>query len=163
MIVVHALELNVVEKAGLPVDVRRETVLGIEELRLRTKRPNGAWHQTDQSLEIPVERERHIFHLNGLELSSGVGAVSLENSGGGNHIDCLGDDAGLQLEVDSRRIVHEHDDVVAHRLPEAGLLNFNAVSARLEIREHIGAAGVGRRAAADASVNLGDLDLRLWN
>ena len=158
VVVVDAFDLHVVGEARLAVDVRRQRVLRVEELRVRPERPRGAGHRGDHALEVAAEAERHRRDLLALDDAAGVGAIRLQRRRVGADRQHFGDGAGFEREVDADGRVDVDADVLAHDLLEAGQLGFDAIDAVLQVRERVEPVlvGDGRRADAGALVGGGD-------
>src|SRR5205807_2542587 len=77
-IVVYALNLDIIRKARLAVDLRLQAVLGVKELRMWARRPRATGHGKDQALEVPVESKRQFGDLLALNQPTGISAVGLQ-------------------------------------------------------------------------------------
>ena len=78
VIVVEPFNLDVVGQPRLPVDLRRQAVLRVEELRVRAERAGRAGHGHEDALEVPVEGQRHLLQLLAFDDAAGIGAVGLQ-------------------------------------------------------------------------------------
>ena len=156
VVVVDPLDLHVVGEPRLSVDVGREAVLRVEELRVRPERTRGARHRDQHALEIAVEPERHFLEVHALDDAAGVGAVGLQErrlaDDGDGFLDC----ADLHLQIHAHRRVHGHIDILAHHLLEARELADHAIPAVFEIREDVVARLIGDGRVADVGVHLSD-------
>ena len=69
---------RVVRQPRLAVDLDRERVLRVEELRVLAVRPRRARHGDEHALEVAVEGERHVGHHLRFDDAAGVGPVGLQ-------------------------------------------------------------------------------------
>src|SRR5260370_29155428 len=78
LIVIYPLDLQVVEKASLAIDLRRQAVLRIEEFRMHSMCASSSRYQIQQILEIAVVSKGEIDHLPVVYLGAHVGPVRLK-------------------------------------------------------------------------------------
>ena len=156
VVVVDPFDLDVVRQPRLAVDVGRQAVLGVEEIRVRALHPQRAGHHDQHPLEVAVEAERHFREVHALDDAARVGPVGLQQRALADDGDRLLDGADFELQIDAERRVHRHDDAVTHRFLEAAQFPGDAVGAVLQVREHVVARFVGDRRVRDVGVHLGD-------
>ena len=158
MVVVDALDLDVVGQARLAVHVRRERVLRVEELRVRLERARGAGNGRHHALKVTAEAKWHRGNLLALDDAAGVGAIRLQGRRVGAHRQRFGDGPGLERQIDADGGVDVDADVLAHDLLEPGQLGLDAIDRVLEVREGEGAGLVGDRRRADVRALVGHRD-----
>ena len=158
VVVVDPFDLHVVGEPRLPVDVRREAVLRVEEFRVRPERPRRARYGDEHPLEVAVESERHFLQVDALDDAPRVGAVGLQQWTGADDGDRFFERADVHPAVDAHRGVDRHLDALAHEALEARELGRDAVGAVLQIREGVVPGLVRRRRVRDVGVDFRDRD-----
>src|SRR6266852_958342 len=158
LVVVQTFELEVVGEAGLAIDLGAEAVLGVEEGGMLAVPASGAGHEVEQALKVPVEPQRKILYLPFFNLSSGVGAVGLQNGYFRGHNDGLRRRAGLESKVYANVAIHQNVNAGSHGLLESLALNGHFILAGSEIGKTVIPAVIRRRGATDASLQLGNSD-----
>jgi hypothetical protein len=155
VIVVDAVDLDVVRKARLTVELRLLAVLGIEELRVRAAQRDAPGYGGPHPLEAPALAQRHVLDQPALDHPASVGPVGLEDRCLLHHLDRLGHRADLEDHVHTNGGVDLHLDAVAGELLEAAQLGRNAVQAVLHVREDVVAALVRHGRSHDVRLGLG--------
>src|SRR5262249_42732264 len=84
MVVVDALDLDIVRVSGLAIDSGAKTVLRVEEFGMESLGAAGARNQVQEALEVAIESERQVLKLFGFDLATDVSAIGLEE----RHIGC---------------------------------------------------------------------------
>ncbi len=154
LVVVQSFEFQIVGEAGLPIHLGPKAVLGVEEGGVLTVRPGRPRHQIEQTLEIPVETQRNSFDLQFFNLSSGIGAVGLQNRGLGTDYHGFACRAWLQYEVYAYVTVHQDIDSRPHDFLEALMVDGNFVLTRRKVAKLIVSAVVCCGAAANPGLCL---------
>ena len=128
--VIRAFELHVVRLPLLPVDVARQAVVRVVELRMRTEGPRRARHDRQRALEVPIERERQLRDLLALDDAARVGAIGLQHGRLARDRDRLFELTDGQRDVHANRGVHVDFHIVATEFPETDELSLDAIRAR---------------------------------
>ena len=162
MVVVDSFNLDVVRQPRLPVDVGREAVLRVEEIRVRTLEPQGAGNGDHQALKISVEPERHFLQVHRFDDAAGVRAVGLKQGRRADHRHRLLDRPDLQPHVHAHRGVDRYLDPFTNDALESRQLRDHAIRAVFEVREDVVAGFVGGRSRCDVGVHLGNGDAHAW-
>ena len=161
VIVVDALDLDVVSVAGLPVDPGRQRVLRIEELRVLAGHGTCARDQIHQDLEVAVPAERQLLHLSYLNFPADIRSVRLkQGSRFRAHGDRLRDRAGPKLQVNAPRRVYQDIDLVYDGGFKARKFCFHAIHARVQVSKDVVAALVRHGRTSEVGVDFGYDDLR---
>src|SRR5262249_2696160 len=155
VVVVYALDLDVVGIPRLPVYSGAEAVLGVEEFRVKPFSPGGAGNQVQQALEITVERQRQVLKLFCFYLAADGRPVRLKQRDAGDYDGRLIDTARLKLHVGPGIVIHKNVYALADRLLKPSNLDLDSVEATLEVTEYIVTALVCRRRASRIGVHLG--------
>ena len=109
LVVVHAVDLDVVGQTRLPVDVRREAVLRVEELGMRPERCRGARHRDQRALKVAIEPERQPRDEVAREDAAGIRAIGLQRRHR-RHDDRFLDASDLQPDIHSNSAVDRNGD-----------------------------------------------------
>ena len=153
--------MEVVELAALAVDADAERILGVIELGVRPEGATDAGNEEEKALIVPVLEHGHGLELFGIDLAAGVGAVGLEERGGGGaDVNGLRDGSGGEFKVDAGGGIGQQFDAGSQGFTEAGFFGFDAVGARIETDEEevTGVVGLGGTARVRLGFDDGNFD-----
>src|SRR5260370_5584218 len=155
LIVIHTLNLQVVEQASLAIHFCRQAVLRIEEFRMHSMRTSSSRHQIHEILEIAVISQGEINHLPAFNLLAHVGAVGLKDRSCRSYYYALGYGPRLKREVHSSVGVHHNIHSGVHDFLESLFLGGDCILTWGNICKFIIPAIISRGTAADTRLHFG--------
>ena len=163
LVIVRALDHEVVALAHLAVDFGLQRTAGVEELRVLELHGRNSRNQVQQALKIAVDAQGRVFDEILLDLQADSGGIGLQQRRGAGDLDGLRHNAGLQLNVHAGVGIDQHRDIPAQLLLEAGRLDGNRIAAGRQVHKCVIPAVVGLADAGGVGGDFCDGDLRVGN